>query len=631
MVRRTILAIVAVTLVYSNTYARRRHRQKKEKSPSLEVLIKGEQSGDPVVRAIAVSALWRFKKDGYKYIHDALFDPQWIVKREAIKALFRMKKYDEAFKALNKALEDPTLPWGTDFAIIMAALPKTKALKFIKKTLNNPKFTAKDEVMKSLLMYGGDFARFVAKLAIKGNKSAIKAIEEAPRDVVLPILSMLYRTTNPDTIRLVLDMADRFGIKLPIKALRTFARTKDLKLKGRIALMLAKAKDRTALRFVRGFINKKGDELKVFLKVFALVPDKRLAKKIKQLYLKDTTPEDILELTLRALAAVDDADAAKFASKGVNSTDENVRVASVATIHLFQKGAALPLLHKLVFDGNPKVRIAAVNALGDLGRKESIVILQRVLNQAFDPNYKLHVINALSKFKDDSVIDVLRFYIYDNNIKIKRAAIRVIAGFHSPKAAQTLRPFLDNPDREIRSLALKNIIQTDPQIALSRIDSTASGLSEDEIIALALQFKAKFKPFLEKILKSTIPFVRLSGLKCLFAIDKKDRIDIIKELVTNSKYPDMRLGALKEAALESCKLACPLSQKLVNDKDINCQLAAVRVMGSCCAKGVKEELITLMSKEVGPVSVQAAATYLTVPKRPKKKLSPLEFNEWILR
>ena len=74
----------------------------------MPVLVRGSKSGDFETRAAAVEALgYGPKKDVEKAITESLTDPQWNVRRGAIRALDHMKDKRAWEKAVGAAMRDP--------------------------------------------------------------------------------------------------------------------------------------------------------------------------------------------------------------------------------------------------------------------------------------------------------------------------------------------------------------------------------------------------------------------------------------------------------------------------------------------------------------------------------------------
>ncbi len=612
----------------------RHHRRgaKKATSPAYNVLIKGTQSGDMLARAIAMSALARFKTaDTLKYVKDGLHDPQWIVRKEAIKTLYKLGKKAEALKALNDAITDPTLPWDQDYADIMLAFSRRDALRFTKAMLGNPKVQIKVKALKSLLSGGKEWVHFVAKQVLKGQSDAINMAKGVSADQAAMLLPLLYRTRNAAVANVVIDLAEKYKIAIPQKVLLSFGRLHDPKLRGRVALKLAKLGNPRATAIIKDFVKAKGPEHTLFLQVAALVPTRKVAKVIKKRFLNEKTPTRDLIYTLTALAKLHDKDAGRFAATGVNSTDLNVMIASVRTLPLFQGAMAMPTLKKQLFQGNQKVRLAAVQAIGDLARKDSEGTLQRALKEAYDPAMKLAIIHALDKLKDVSVVNTLSYHVYDANPKIKKAAILAIARVLDPKAAKLLRAFIEEPDPEIRLAVLRNLITVTPKVALSNFDRIVDGLDVSDIQALAHHFGKAFAPFVKAAIKSTVPFIRNVAFKCLDVVPLKDRKALLQKLVSVSDYPDVRKNALLNMAETSCRDACPLAQALLNDKDTGCRITAIRVTGLCCGKKARGQLQTIMTGPADIVAITAAATYANIPRRIPRSLKPASVDRWLHR
>lgn len=629
MKTREFITILLTCILVIPAYARR-HKAPKAKSPAYQVLVTGTQSGNMLARAIALDALAGFKTpDTIKYAMDALHDPQWPVRKAAIKALYRLGKKAEAIKAFRESIADPTLPWKQDFKDIIMVFSKKDALKFVTTMLNNPKVEIKKQALASLLNAGKKWVKFVAKQVLRQQPDAIELanqVNPVPAGLLMPLL---YKTRDAKVANLVLNMSKNSKIPVPEKDLRRFGRIHDRDLRGRVALKLAELGYPGATGIIKDFAKAKGPEMMVFLHVASMVPTKKAASIVKKRFLKENTPTQALTYTLMALAKVHDADAGRFASTGINATDMNVRLASVRTIVLFQGAMALPILKKMLFEGNLKIKIAAANAIGDLARKKDVETLQRALNQAYDTGLKLAVIHALAKVKDVSIVDVLSYHVYDANPEIKQAALLAIAGILDPKAAKLLRAFIEDPDPAIRKAVMKNLITVTPKVALSNFDRIANGLTVQDIRGLASHFGKAFAPFVKAAIKSSVPFIRDAAFGCLNVIQPKERKALLEKLVSVSDEADVRKQALLAMAEQSCKDACPLAQALLNDRDSECRMIAIHVTGECCGKKAGNLLQTIMTGPADIVAVTAAATYVSLPRRTPKAITHAQAKDWL--
>ena len=632
MKTRIFIAISLVFVLGLPAQARRHKKSTKDliSNPAYKVLVKGTQSGNMLARAMAVDALARFKSpETLRYTTDALHDPQWPVRKEAIRTLYRLKDKEDALKALKEAILDPTLPWEKDFVDIMQAFSKKDALKFVNNLLKDPKAQIKAQALKSLLHGGKSWVRFVAKQVGRQQPDAINVLKDAGRQQAEVLIPLLYRTRHEKIANIVMDLSKKTGVKIPKKVLLRFGRLHDKALRGRVALILAQMGYPNATHIIKDFVNAKGPDLELFLKVFSMVPDRRLIPKIKKRFLNDKTPTQELIYTLMALAKVHDSDAGRFVATGINSTDLNVRLASVRTITLFQGALAVSTLKKLLFEGNLKVKMAAARAIGDLARKENVETLQRALNQAYDTKLKLTVIHALAKIKDVSIVDVLSYHVYDANPEIKQAVLLAIARILDPKAAKLLRAFVEDPAPQIRKAVLRNLITVTPKVALSNFERVVNGLTVSDILDLARHFGKAFAPFVKSAIKSDVPFIRNAAFGSLNVIQPKQRKALLKKLVSISDYADVRRQALIAMAEQSCKDACFLAQAMLNDNDNDCKIAGIRVAGTCCGKKAGGMLQTIMSRPVDIVTISAAATYVNIPRHTPKRIDSNLAKKWL--
>lgn len=131
--------------------------------------------------------------------------------------------------------------------------------------------------------------------------------------------------------------------------------------------------------------------------------------------------------------------------------------------------ATLPLL-KAMTNGNPVVRLTAVNALGLLGTRPDLVV--PVLINALkdpDPHVRLMTVYAFGGYRMDSatIVPALMLSLDDTDSNVRQATLMTLGSYRTRAlmSAPKIRVLLNDPDFKVRHAATN---------ALKVIDTTAA-------------------------------------------------------------------------------------------------------------------------------------------------------------
>lgn len=163
------------------------------------------------------------------------------------------------------------------------------------------------------------------------------------------------------------------------------------------------------------------------------------------------------------------------------------------------KARAIPLYEKRLVDADPRVRSAAAVALGELGAKEAIVALIKLVDDA-DAYVRQMAINALGEIGDPRALPRLARALRDTRPEVRYQAIIAFARASNDAAAvsQALLDATNDDDDAIVHIALR--------LAEERLDASPSATSDakkEEGIDDRLVVRAR------ALLKSPSPHVAL--------------------------------------------------------------------------------------------------------------------------
>jgi hypothetical protein len=188
---------------------------------------------------------------------------------------------------------------------------------------------------------------------------------------------------------------------------------------------------------------------------------------------------------------------------------------------------------RLTRDDDPDLRHAAIEALGELARDESIPTLIRVLHEGTKPD-RATALEALGAFPDseEALREVLEASQSLDNLLLS-SAVRALGRFHSPDAGTRLIGLLDSPpDPELRgniARALESSTHPDATAALVRLlhqpDVTpGSWIAASAIVTLRNRDDLEAVPMLRDLVSPPVAGTQ-DPLDDLIAYLSRDRSD----------------------------------------------------------------------------------------------------------
>ena len=115
--------------------------------------------------------------------------------------------------------------------------------------------------------------------------------------------------------------------------------------------------------------------------------------------------------------------------------------------------SALVELLPMLADDDPVVRVAALEAVGDLGREAPLAALTAALND-INPQVRLAAIDALALNEDAIVATSIEAIVYDRDPQVRVAAIDALAGIQARSSVPVLGGLLYDSDPATRMSAL---------------------------------------------------------------------------------------------------------------------------------------------------------------------------------
>mgnify|MGYP001829129936 CR=1 FL=1 len=115
--------------------------------------------------------------------------------------------------------------------------------------------------------------------------------------------------------------------------------------------------------------------------------------------------------------------------------------------------SALAGLMPLLSDGDPVVRLAALEAVADMNHAASLPLLLTALDDA-EAQIRVAALEALIRHRNSAAASVIAVLVYDNDADVRVAAIDALAAFGEPNSVHVLAGLLTDQDRRVRISAV---------------------------------------------------------------------------------------------------------------------------------------------------------------------------------
>ncbi|MCB9733480.1 MAG: HEAT repeat domain-containing protein [Deltaproteobacteria bacterium] len=580
----------------------------------MPVLVRGSKSGDFETRAAAVEALgYGPKKDVEKAITESLTDPQWNVRRGAIRALDHMKDKRAWEKAVGAAMRDPKVD-ADEVMRLIEPLGAKKGVALVMANLKDDKFPDRERYVLALERLGGDWLveGFKAGLALKGDaKTPFESeVVKLPLKAAAPLHDKLFAKYPSGAQKAILDKIgpkDELG---DIGWVKPLVKSKDADVAFEAAVILGLRGDASGKAIIVEAAKGEGEKKKQALKALVPIatPDiEGLAKDVA----KDTSqPLENLIAAYGILHKLGNQKLASYLEKQLESTDVNVRAAAIYYIADVKGRAAVPDLVPLLGAGPLEIRMSAVHALGRLGVRDVIPELGKALDIAREKELKLAIIGALGAIRDADVVPIVRFHTNDPDTEIRKAAVQTLAAVHHASAAPDLEVMMNDRDREVRAIALKGLVALDPEAKLPQFKKALPWLEPDYVSDLVKELGDKAKPHLELALASSREDLRAVAFASVPKLSKTAQITVYDQLARTSAYPAQRAAAIDKLVALTGKDARPTLEALAKDKDENIRVMALAALGQLGVKETEETLRAGVDDPSEKIRVASAAALI---------------------
>jgi len=576
---------------------------------------RNSRSTDINARAEAIRAM-RFAagRPTAQVLQDSLADSQWSVRRHAIIGLV-LAGDPKAQGLVAESLRNQSIPLEAEALELVGYLPPASADQVFKAALLEAANPARDLLMNNVLSGCPDvMAKWFAEGLVADPAWFIDKFEKVPKDVLPALLDKLAGDKRPEVFEPAVKVAAMKGLKIDMAVLNAVMKSKDATLRVMAAEAAARQGNQDAIAILLPLADGSEADRIRFLKAAAAAPSPVAQQKAWGMMKPDINPE-MVNLIYMCFPATDTRDVLKALDADVESTDAARRPGAVKAVGRVKGNRALPQLYDLMSNaGNPNVRTAAAQAIGDLAQVESIPALHKALNDR-EIAVKMAVIEAMGKIRDREVIGRVSSLAFDPNQQVRLAALKVIADVNHKDAVAILRTAADDPNPAVRAMVLGAMMKLDSNASLNRFERALVNLGERTFLEYAADMKDDFAPFAKAASTSQYQWARDAVLKAMKYMPAV-RINLLQEMALASNYEDTRIAALGVLASFDADIAFKIADAMMKDQSPRIRAAAFRVIGQSAAPEVPQMLLAgiedpdeyVKTVAAGAILERAAAT-----------------------
>ena len=460
MMRRLVflgLVMVMVSGVVSQAEALgpRGKKGKVEKAPAMSddlknelyvVLEKGTRSPDMATRALAVENVALVKAETTKdYVIDALKDPQWVVRRAAIRTLIRLG--NPAYrKDLARAVTDQSLYSGDRSPLpLLLEMNQKEAFELLVEIAKKT-----GEVLPDVMAFLRENDRVFLMEFLKVGKEIpeirtylMEHLQEFGTPETFPLLASAIPSLEKAELLKVFEFLRGLGTEFPMPFLATYLKSDDEEIQLAAAEVAASRGDTAAVDILLPLCdyNEIKDQVRCLTSLRGVAKHPDVIERAKMFLYGDPNAQTLYgAYDLLTSAGVEEIYDRIY--KQIDSTNTDIRATAVFFLGRVRGNRALPKLHELLADGNQMVRVRAIEAIGELRQAESVGPLESALMNEYDPAVRKMIVKALGSIGDRSVIRVVSFLVTDPTVKSE--AVAALAGIPHRDSLLTLQNVMSN-------------------------------------------------------------------------------------------------------------------------------------------------------------------------------------------
>ena len=288
----------------------------------------------------------------------------------------------------------------------------------------------------------------------------------------------------------------------------------------------------------------------------------------------------------KALGSMTDEQAKRLLRSSARDADSWVRYFAATSLGRHGDHEVLDILRALATaDPAPHVRIAAIDAIGNLRRNEGLAILSPLIPE--DSEVGLAAIRAAGSIRSEQALSALREALRSRDAARRAAAAGAIAACGGPEAIELLQwTASSDEDAEVVQAALTGlgtIANQNSAASDTAVGALVSLLSDQSRRSAVMEVAGRLAP-------SAIPVLAES-----LAADE----------------PPVRLGIVEALGKLSHSVASAYLQRALSDADDAVRREAVRALSRLGTRGLTRRFAAMSETDFSPAVRQAAAAALS--------------------
>lgn len=138
----------------------------------------------------------------------------------------------------------------------------------------------------------------------------------------------------------------------------------------------------------------------------------------------------------------------------INSESPQLRLEGIAALRRVAQfdSAARESIRNMLYDTNPRVRMEAVDALGDLGDRDAAPLMAQMLSDA-DPNVRREAIDSFADWGHKESSGLIAQMLSDSDANVRREAVTALGTLGASDAGSSLGQLLSDPSASVREQA----------------------------------------------------------------------------------------------------------------------------------------------------------------------------------
>ena len=147
----------------------------------------------------------------------------------------------------------------------------------------------------------------------------------------------------------------------------------------------------------------------------------------------------------------DEAKKLKEAAEQISSGEEESILAGIQLLSKSHMAEGVDLIGPFLKHPSNTVKMAALNALGELQAPAAVGLLAEVLVIETDQHIRAHTATVLGQIKLRKALPVLANLLKDSNSRVRANAVEAIADIGEPESISLLTPLLDDSNNRVKA------------------------------------------------------------------------------------------------------------------------------------------------------------------------------------